>query len=136
MICFDYQRMLATAAARPPGYVDAVMREGVRRGSEVCMSEESYRMLCLRFSASSPPAEIQPLSFPQALKEFAHELHRWRAAGYAISPKPLRLARQAICSTCEHWRPRKYVLLGACAICHCTTAKPYLHSSACPLHKW
>jgi len=54
---FRYVDLLLTSRNRPPGYLEEVLRLGWRRGTEVCLSEDAYRMLCLKYA----PKEVEAL---------------------------------------------------------------------------
>jgi hypothetical protein len=50
IVRFRYSDLLMTARIRPAGYMEEVLRIGWRKGPEVCMSQEAYRMLCLKYN--------------------------------------------------------------------------------------
>lgn len=141
MICFKYADALITARARPAEYLEELLNASDRRCPDLCMSEEAYQKLSLKYFPATRlhlamMQKPQPLTFGEAISEFILELKAWKESGFPLAPKVMRRARQSICNNCEEWRPRAYGLLGACNLCHCTAAKPYLLTSKCPRNKW
>lgn len=86
------------------------------------------------------PAPAAPVASPAAVKlgHLRRSLRRWQAAGFPLTPRPVRRERGAICAACEHWYPGGNLGLGECRApgCGCTRAKWWLATEACPLGKW
>lgn len=123
----------AAAAARPPGYVAAVMAAGVAAGEWLEIDPAALAALREQFRPKSPPS---PPSVPVMAATLARAAAAETAALLAGVP-PLDAAQIAarleICRGCGEFIPGQ----NRCALCGCFAAlKTRLRSQHCPAARW
>lgn len=142
MICFSHPVFNAYADCRAPAFYISARSRWHLTGGAICFEEAVWAKLiddspCTNFVAPQVFIETRaPETLAEPIAQFIDELRKWKRAGCKITPKPLRRQRQAICDACPFWRPSPFGLLGHCGKCHCTRAKTFLLTSACPIGKW
>lgn len=140
MVCFAYRILLKTAKARPEGYLAEVLKLGHRRGPDVCMSSDTYRMLRDKYAPALTPAPAprrQP-TWTDLIANFTQAAKEWAAAGYPLADRDTLEHRRFQCEgdatvkACPHWDPTAYLGTGGCRLCGCSRAKLWLATSHCP----
>ena len=139
MVCFRYTILLAAAAARKPGYLEEVLKLGHRRGPDVCMSSDTYRMLRDKYAIAAPPPEPPRHTWSDLIKNFATASAEWAAAGCPLAERETLEFRRLKCEgdssspACPHWSPSDYLGTGGCRLCGCSRAKLWMATSQCPM---
>lgn len=79
------------------------------------------------------PAELKPLSWPQALAHLTTSVKEWRAKGYPITESAVYAARTGKCKAC----PGQHYAWFQCRLCKCVVySKAMLATETCPAGYW
>lgn len=97
------------------------------------------RAVCRKLWEPGADCEHWPQAEPGLLTlagRVVKEGARWVRHGLPPAIETVRAERRVICETCAHWDTRGRLARCRHPSCHCTAAKLWLATSACPMRKW
>jgi len=138
MVRLVFDDLERVRAARPPGYIDALLQVATRDGGAYVVQDADWRAISQRYGQPTLIKEDPPQepTVGQMAANFAGAMIGWIKAGFPVVSEDQFRARQAACNSCDDWDGLARLGLGKCRLCGCTRWKPWLATSRCKAGKW
>lgn len=138
MVRLVFDDLERVKAARPPGYIDALIQVATRDGDAYLLQDADWQSISKRYAQpiliqEDPPQEP---SLAQMAANFAGSMVGWIKAGFPVVSEAQFRARQTACNGCAEWDAQARFGMGKCRACGCTKWKPWLATATCKRGRW